>query len=174
MKKILFISFALFLTIFMVSCGSKTQEENNVAKPVAQKATQVEKKNVPNTPTVTLIIADSEEKFQDVTIRNDAPNPGVVSYAYSVNANIAKDGLVGFYIGFTYKNGVLSEPDLDLKNYNVTDITITVSNLKTKKSKFGGIRIDKLNLSFKGTAKKLGNNGFPTKEVVKFEGTVIK
>lgn len=175
MKKILFISLGLLLAIFVTSCGSKTQVGKNVAKPETQKLTQTAKKVVVNTPTVTLKIAGSEEKFQDVIIRNDAPNPGVVSYSYSVAANIDKtDGTNGFDMEFTYKDNAVSEASLSLKNYKVVSITITVVNLKTIKGKLGGIRVDKLNLSFKGEAKKLGSNGFPTNEVVKFEGTVVK
>ena len=178
MKKFFLLTMALLLVVFMVSCGGKkasTANAQNVAKTGTQKSVKVEKKAVKVTPTLTIKIGDNENKYEDLKIMKTGPHAYERNYhTYNVYAAVDKEGHVGISMEFTYNDNKVSDVSMDIKGYKVTKVNLTVNKFITRKNQIGEDVLEHLSISFNGEAKKLDNNGFPTKNVVQFSGTIVK
>ncbi len=173
MKKFYALVLVLFFLIAMVSCGGKKTEtaKNSVAESAPAKAV-VKKETVKVTPTLTIKIGDKEEKYTDLTIiKTGTPT----SHDYEVSANVDKDGNVGVGLEFTYENGALTSAGISIKGYKITKKDIKMDKFVTHKNKLGLDKLDHLSITFSGEAKKevkLGEK--PSKEIIQFNGTVVK
>jgi len=105
--------------------------------------------------------------------------PGQKSNDYTIDATPEGDDdntdVVAFSLDFTTtEHGEATHTYMTLKKYKVNNVSVNIDKIETKKSTYGGINITSIKGSFNGQLKKTDKNGFPTGDLINFNGTFEK
>lgn len=168
--------FMLIALFVFVSCGKK---ENSAGSEISQdeKAgpSSETKKAVKKHEVVKINIGDEEKSFEDVDIRYDQRSDETILSGGYEKSETSGLQISTFQLSFEGKEkGDMKDVSLTLKGYNIEEVSGTVDSLETSKGTYGGTKIDYIKGTFKGTVKKLDENGFPQGDPIPFEASFEK
>ena len=174
MKKVTLILVVIALSTTIFSCNrTDSKQDNN-----SQKSKLIKEKRKKEL-IISLTIGDEKILLTDASIRNNAMTPGQLSNDYTINAtpegSDKNSDIVAFNLDFTTKgSGEATDTYMTLEKYKIYSISVQIDKIETKKSTYGGVNITSLKGRFQGQLKKRDTNGFPTGELINFNGTFEK
>ncbi|MBN2858563.1 MAG: hypothetical protein JXN63_09210 [Candidatus Delongbacteria bacterium] len=164
MKKII-LTATVILSIFILGCGGGKKDATAAAGKPAEPVKEVKKELV-----VTMKIGEEELKFSDASFLSNAMTPADETTKYTLYAT--PEGGDKDALNIEFDSAVKEEPQeayISLKKYKIVKSELIIDRFEEKKGKVTAAKAE-----FSGQLKKTDENGFPTGELIDFNGTFEK
>ncbi|HXK50080.1 MAG TPA: hypothetical protein PKW56_06405 [Clostridiales bacterium] len=163
MKRII-LTATLILSIFILGCGGGKKDAADAAGKPAEPVKEVKEELV-----VIMKIGEEVLKFSDASFLSNAMTPADETTKYTLYATPEGGDKDALNIEFDSAVNEAQEAYISLKNYNIEKSSVTVSKFEIQKGK-----VLSAEGVFSGQLKKHDQNGFPTGELIDFNGTFVK